>query len=287
MVKFICYLILFLSFTSCQNTNNEPNTPKTLSEVPSRSDEPKSLVFQVKKIAQKEGNCEEENSICITIEVDLPIANEGRVGVAQTINTTIQTFLVKTLDFGEAEASKNINIDTAIANIIKEFGIARKENPEGYPFWKFTIGASITYQDEKLVSIRFDTYANTGGAHPNGWMDFLNFDTQTGKLLDNSDLIKDKKGLTILAEKKFRAYHKLEPNINLADAGFEFQYLHTKGTEEPKEEDIGVFALPKVIGIDKDKLILCYNSYDIAAYVVGPTILEIPLSEVNTFLNIE
>lgn len=287
MVKFICYLILFLAFTSCQNTNPEPTNPKVLSQVPSRSEEPKSLSFQVKKIAKKDGNCEGENASCITIDIDLPVANEGKNGVAQTINTTIQTFLVKTLDFGEAEASRNSNIDTAVANIIKEFNIARKENPEGYPLWGFTIGTSIGYQSAQLVSIQFDTYANTGGAHPNGWMDFLNFDAQTGKLLDHSDLITDKKGLTILAEKKFRAYHKLEPNSNLAEAGFEFQYLHTKGTEEPKDEDIGVFALPKVIGIDKDKLILCYNSYDIAPYVVGPTILEIPLSEVNTFLNLE
>lgn len=285
MAKFICSFILLVSFISCQNTvpNSSNNTAPEITD--NSSDDTKLLSFNTQKSTQKHGDCTGEAAACATVAVDVLVADGGKAGVAQTINETIKTFLVKTLDFGESEAAKNSNVDSAVANVIKEFNIYRKDSPNGYPVWEFTIGAAVGYQNDQLVSMQFDTYASTGGAHPNGWSNFLNFDVQTGKLLDQSDLIKDKKGLTALAEKKFRVYHELEPDDNLAEAGFEFQYLHTVGTEDAKDENRNIFALPKQIGIHKDKLILCYNAYEIAAYVVGPTVLEIPLTEVSMFLN--
>jgi len=286
MAKYLSFILaISLFFVSCGDSSSNTTTPPDETIDASLNNTKEALSFKVEKITKKEGDCKGEDDPCATVEVDQPIAKGGEDGVAQAINETINTFLAKTLDFGEAEANKNNNLNDAVAQVIEEFNLYRKDVPDGYPVWEFIIGAKVAHQTENLISIQFDTYANTGGAHPNGSTAYLNFDPNTGKLLDNTDLIKDKKGLTALAQTKFRAYHKLGPNDDLIDAGFEFQYLHVEGEEKAKDENIGVFALPNVIGINNGKLVLCYNPYEIAAYVVGPTVLEIPLVEVAAFLN--
>ncbi|MCP4438857.1 MAG: DUF3298 and DUF4163 domain-containing protein [Aureispira sp.] len=284
-LSFILAISLFL--ISCGDSSSNTTAPPKERLDASLNNTNPALSFKIDKVTKKEGDCDKEDAPCVVVDVDVPVAIGGEDGVAQAINENIKTLLVKTLDFGEAEANKNADINAAVANVVEEFNAYRKDVPDGYPLWEFAIASKVTHQSKKLVSIQFDTYANTGGAHPNSWMDCLNFDANTGKLLDNTALIKDKKGLTTLAETKFRAHHELGPNDDLVDAGFEFQYLHIEGEEEANDKNTGVFALPNTIGINNGKLLLCYNAYDIAAYVVGPTVLEIPLAEVEAFLNMQ
>ena len=112
-------------------------------------------------------------------------------------------------------------------------------------------------------------YTDTGGAHGNDNITFLNFNPENGKLFSNKELINNFDGFKTLAESYFLDHMKNE------DSDIEELFFGKP------------FQLPKNIGFNDKGIILLYNVYEIASYNQGYTEFFIPKEKAKAFLNIE
>lgn len=100
---------------------------------------------------------------------------------------------------------------------------------------------------------------------------FLNFDPTTGKQYSQEELFTPE--FTDFIEDIFRKEQNIPAEENINSTGFWF------------END--TFHLPENIGFEEEKVILIYNSYEIAPYAAGDIYMEIPIEEVRPFLQIQ
>ena len=137
----------------------------------------------------------------------------------------------------------------------------------------FTMGTSV--------------YAFTGGAHPNGYVRYLNFDVRTGELLTWPSLVKPDKvqALTDYAEAVFRKSNDLQPGAELTAAGHYFTQTDADGYPFGAVAE-GEFRLSNEFRLTEKHLILYYNSYEIAPYVMPPVELNLPLDDCRQYLNL-
>lgn len=214
----------------------------------------------------------------LEIKIDY-VQAKGEHPIAQKFNQMILDTLKNRLnDYGGESSNMDLpklSLDSCVRiaqknyqKITEEMGESESNN------WSIELTATLNKNTEKLICVALSAYTYTGGAHPNTYVEYLNFSPLTQKNLSKAELIADENGLKTVAEAAFRKHwagqlEDWKPTQPLSDAGFEF--------------DNG-FSLPQQIGFQGDSLVLFYNTYEVAAYVVGSTDLYLPLSEVSKFL---
>ncbi len=136
--------------------------------------------------------------------------------------------------------------------------------------WEALIDGEVTYQSPEITCIAVNSYLNTGGAHGNMNISFLNFNSQTGEILQIEDYIKNRKDFLKLVESHF----DLEIEKKLDEDNFNDYFF---GDD---------FQLPENIGFSDEGIILLYNVYEIAPYSKGITEFTIPFEEVLQYIKI-
>ncbi|MBC7884191.1 MAG: DUF3298 domain-containing protein [Saprospiraceae bacterium] len=207
------------------------------------------------------------------------IASGSTVVLIRGINDTLETYLKSSLvgiaamdpdQFDNyvlfSEDSLCQLIATAHEEQVKEFPDALSNN------WSIDIYMDAVFTNEKVATLSYSESTYLGGAHPNYFTHFLNFDKSTGKTLRFSDLIKDEKKFIQLAEAAFRAYQELNDNQDLEEAGYFF--------------DQGIFYLPQNFAITSEGLYFYYNPYEAGAYALGPLEYTIPFSELSELIDL-
>lgn len=185
---------------------------------------------------------------------------------ATAINTTIKDSICAGLNLND---NKNVvTIQDAVKNFESQYNAFKNEFPDTQLAWEATVDGEVTYQSPQIISVALNTYANAGGAHGNSYINLLNFNAETGKLLTLNNIINDVEGFTKLVNIYFNKTIEDEGN----DTGAYFMD--------------GEFTLPEQIGFSDEGLILLYNTYEIASYAQGITEFEIPFSEVDGFLKV-
>ena len=201
----------------------------------------------------------DENAI---IEINAPRA-EGDESVSNAINSTIENLIVNTISFSE-----DSNSEASLSDAIKKFDsiyVAFKDNfEENSLAWESIIDSEVTYQSPEIICVAINSYLNTGGAHGNMNISFLNFNSQTGEILQNEDLFKSEKEFIEIA----KTYFNIEMQESSVDSNFD-DYFFGDG-----------FHLPTNIGFSDEGVILLYNVYEIASYSEGITEFTIPFEKV-------
>ena len=136
--------------------------------------------------------------------------------------------------------------------------------------WELKTQADTVYTSAKALTVRMETYAYTGGAHPNSNLALYMFDRETGHTLSMSDLVSDTTALLDVVEQAFRRQQELMPQTNLEEHGY---FLRD-----------GRFFLPANIGMSRTGMVFCYNPYEIAAYAVGPIEVTVPYAQLSGIL---
>ncbi len=224
--------------------------------------------------------CEEDVSISFTeqsiesknnahITINYPKA-EGNEAVADRINKTVENFLANEINMSE-KRNKNLTLDEAVKGFDTEYKRFKDDFNDSTQEWEALIESEINYESEHIICIAVNSYLDTGGAHGNSHISFLNFDKKTGNRLTQSDIIKDQQGLKQLAKPYLEKMTKPMSN----DEDIENLFFG---------ED---FQLPETIGFNSEGLILLYNVYEIASYAQGVTEFTIPYKDVQPFLAIE
>lgn len=139
--------------------------------------------------------------------------------------------------------------------------------------WELKSKADTTFTNPKLLTVQFESYTYTGGAHPNSNVSLYTFDRQTGRSLTLNDLVADTTALLSAVEQAFRADQKLQPQDNLEERGYFLQN--------------GRFPLPASVGMGREGMIFYYNPYEVAAYAVGPIELTVPYARLKNVLRDE
>lgn len=251
--KYLQLLLFSILFVACKN---EPK----VEEVP--------LEFEKVSVVKKSGEgCLTDDFNCSIISLDLPLA-KGPGEVSEKINLRIREH-VFSLAYSE-EPSQAPDYE----EFAKEFIINKKkvetEFGESVP-WRAIVTGEVISETENLLSIAVSSEIFTGGAHGYASTSFFNFDPNTGAVYSHEDIFTPE--FTAFAEKAFRERYDIPEADPINSTGLWF------------EEE--TFHLPINIGIDTEKVILIYNSYEVASYAEGDFRLEFPLEDVAPFLKLE
>lgn len=240
------FLICILAFAACAQ-------PKTKDE--------NVLEFSTKTFEKEV--CVEDD--CSKVSISYPLASGNPV--AQNINSEIEKQLLAYFQ-GDTVA---LDLEQSAAVFLNSYEEFKEEFPDAPGAWTEEINAQVSYESENTISIQFDEFNFSGGAHPNSSQYFLNFDRGTGLLLTKDQVIFDHDKMLMLAELAFRKFHKVEDSVALEEDGRFF--LPETG-----------FFLPNAIGYRKGKFVLSYIPYEIGPYVLGYTELEFAMKEVKGFV---
>ena len=204
---------------------------------------------------------------CPSVRVAIPEADES-TALGKGVNQALREEVIEWLDYDETRDA------SGIAEAIEAFGAGfqeiRRQFPDEAIGWEANIEGLISYEDDRLLTLKLETYIFTGGAHGLATTRYLNFDKSTGEELSNEELFADVSALENLAEKAFREAKGIPPGAGINDTGFMF------------EDDR--FNLPENMGFTPAGLELLYNPYEVASYADGPISLVLPLERVRPLL---
>ena len=114
-----------------------------------------------------------------------------------------------------------------------------------------------------------------GGAHPNQWSRWMNFDFATGRLLGKDEVFKPEAKAEIeavLLDKLLQQQAALYPDETLKT----LEDLQAKGFLQ-----LTPMYIPDNFLLAKDKVLFLFNRYDIAPYSAGEIVLEVPYGEIG------
>ena len=197
------------------------------------------------------------------VEINIPKA-EGNSDLANTINYKIENHIANMLNFSEDDTD-SITLNDAVNKFDAEYKAFKNDFEESALVWEALFDGEVTYQSAEIISIAINGYLNTGGAHGNMNVTFLNFNPKTGHVLTFDDVFTNKEDLT-KAIKPFFDKETKPSNIS---------YFFGKE-----------FHLPENIGFSDEGVILLYNVYEIAPYSKGITEFTIPFEEVLQYIKI-
>jgi hypothetical protein len=226
---------------------------------------PISLEFEMKEFQQKA--CKGLN--CSEVNIKFPVFTQ-EIESSSILNNLIEEKIIKLIEVNEE--IKSSNIEEAATNFLDSY-IEFMDLFESNQEWEIKVAARVIFQNSQLMSIEFETYSFTGGAHPNNNRQYLNFDKIENQLLDNESLVLDKSDLLHLVESKFREIHEIEEGVSLKETNMFFL-----------EKD-SIFFLPAAIGFEMDSVVFYYNPYEIGPYVIGGTEIKFPKEELKGVLN--
>lgn len=158
MRLYIPWYALLMLWSSCQTTDPRSNS---------------NLDLEMRKLEKKA--CQDES--CAGVLLNYPYALGERES-AEKLNDHIEQQLVMYLD-DEQASTEVTSLDSGVSLFFSSFLDYAKES-EITEQWQVTVNANENYQDTDLVSILFDNYSYKGGAHPNSFQMFLNFDKKIG-----------------------------------------------------------------------------------------------------------
>jgi len=171
------------------------------------------------------------------------------------------------------EQSKSL--DTVSEDFYKAF-LANAKDMEalGYrpqPF-ELIVEASYVESLKGLIVVRILVMEYTGGAHPNTFVSFWNYDLAKQKELQIFDIVKKEKlkELETIAEPYFKKLKGIKDGETYTEAGYFW--------------DTNKFQLPENFGSGINGLIFHYNQYEIASYAIGQTEFTIPWEELKGIL---
>lgn len=224
------------------------------------------------------------------LSIDYSFLTEEGDSIAKLINRKAQGEFL-----GEAYASLHpeVAIDSFKNVYLREY---RKEVEPLYladrakaapedetPAWYNQTYSLLTFWDEGhggALHVSATYFVDMGGAHPNQWSRWLNFDFESGKLLTKEDVFQASAQSDIeqlLLEKLICLQAEQHPEEKVASLE-DLQHLGFL--------QMTPMYIPENFLLGKDALMFLFNRYDIAPYSAGEIVIEIPYEEIGPYLKL-
>lgn len=217
-----------------------------------------------KNYTQKSANCriKNDNDACAIVRIDYPffVSGLGTLSSTQLNHYITQNHLM----VEHANDKKAVGVEKYAKKFIDDYLEYIKDDQATSGHWEQSKKIQVTFLNEKVLSLQDTEDGYTGGAHGFSDTQLSTLNLRTGKKLRLNDILRKNthRKLVRIAEQHFRKLHNLSKRQSLAKAGFDF--------------DKNQFALNKNFAVLKQGIVFYYNSYEIAAYVMGATQLFIP-----------
>lgn len=252
--NFIFCLLATAIFVACNSENKHHNTT---------SAEPDTLTYHFDTIkASSKYKVTDQRAVGTT---------SATIIYPEFENQKLNTYLEKEVSgFNSGEPKKASTYQEIADDYIRvydEFYLQNK-NSERPTFWYLNIKINVVNQEKGYIALACLGSDFSGGAHPNSYIRYLNYDPQTDQPLTLESWIAPEKRVELLklAESIFRKNENLAPAESLAGRYF---------FENDK------FALAQNFYVSKKGLVFLYNPYEIKPYVAGTTELLIPFGQLK------
>ena len=202
------------------------------------------------------------------IDINYPQA-VGKEPIAKNINEVIEHTIATDMNITDPE-EKKMSIKEAAAQFDQEFKKFKTDFQDSAQQWEVKVDGDVVFESANVISVVIDSYIDTGGAHGNSVVTYLNFNPQTGALLEENDLLKKPSEFKTIAEKAFKEQTK------------------PKDTDETMEDFFfgEEFQLPANMGFSQEGFVLLYNNYEIASYAQGTTKIILPYEKIKDQLKV-
>jgi hypothetical protein len=219
------------------------------------------LAYTYKSAGGEAKACEE----CSYIEVNYPVFKNDNA-----LNRAIEQKILSNLESYDNTGHKKSNdFETQLKNIADSAFKADSGSEEQSPPTTYELSINIILQGQGLIVFAVNEEFS-GGAHPNTVETYINWNTTTDKPILLNSLFRDnyKSDFTKTAEQIFRKNEKIKDNEPLSNYNFEND----------------TFAVNNNFRITPIGICFLYNTYEIQAYVEGPTELLIPYTQIKSLL---
>ena len=222
--------------------------------------------------------------------VDYTYLNEEGDSIAQLINRAIQR---EFLGEAFAQSAPEVAVDSFKNDYLRTF---HQETGELYqtdldkhgadsniPQWYNQTYSLVTFVDEGqagTVIASANYYVDMGGAHPNQWSRWMNFDFETGQLLTREAVFQPsaKEDIErVLFDKLLLHVGEQYPDETLST----LEDLQQKGYLQ-----LTNIYIPDNFLLRKEGISFLFNRYDIAPYAAGEIVIDVPYGEIGHCLSI-
>ena len=197
----------------------------------------------------------------------------------ETVNEKINNFLSSSLlsyYTSDEDESAYSSVNALMENFIEgyKFDIVRDSaNYDEYvPQYEYGSTTKIFYNSDYLLALIKTDYSYLGGAHPNTFIDYLNFDLATGEIIKLNDILKPgyEGKLNKIGEEKFKELYQLSDSLTYEEQGFWIE----------NEE----FQLNNNFLLSKSGISFLFNSYEIAPYAFGAPEVYISFDDIKDLI---
>lgn len=228
---------------------------------------------------------EDASSPFCDFSIDYTYLDEEGDSIATLVNRTVQGEFL-----GDAYASLTPEeaVDSFMSVYIRDY---RRETGELYqadkakvaseeeiPDWYNQTYSMVTFIEEGhggTINVSANMFVDTGGAHPNQWSQWLNFDFESGKLLTKDDVF--------LTSAKTDIERMLLDHLIVMQAAF-YPDETLKTLEDLQQKgflQLTNMYIPDNFLLRKEGVSFLFNRYDIAPYSAGEIVIEIPYEEIG------
>lgn len=232
---------------------------------------------------------EGDNSPYCDFSIDFTYLNEED-SVAVLMNHTIQREFLG-LDY--EMLAPEIAVDSFKNTYLRDYRMemapifekerANASSEDEIPAWFSQTYNLVTFAEEGrsgIINATANYFVDMGGAHPNQWARWINFDFMTGRMLAKDEVFHLEASAdieTILLNKLIRMQAEAHPDMqvnsleDLQNMGF---LQHTN------------IFIPDNFLVSKRAMLFLFNRYDIAPYSEGEIVIEVPYEEIGHYLKI-
>jgi hypothetical protein len=258
----IGYNLLFISLLSCNKVtkfSSEKNLDLNKDSV---------------KIDWSKGKYSLTKTKSVEANVFYELFSTPTLPVQDTINTKVLYFLNAAFDHVLNSSHTTIktyeDVKEACNRFEQAYNVFSKENNSEVP-WNLELHIAISKPFNEIVTLEVSEYSFLGGAHGNGTINYYNYTIPDGKLLALKDLFPDINQLNKIAEEYFRKQH-MQGDMTAGFNEYEFEFENNR------------FSVNENFRLTTNGLQILYNTYEIAPYVLGDQLIEIPWERVQPLL---
>lgn len=253
MQKLFTYSLLMTWLWGCNSTPSDSGNPSS------------PFAYEKITMVRTYQDCTPDSSDCTYIRFEFPQFTNAVGSVRDSLTAFIKQQFVDSI-------ASVYDPDSLQQQFLKEYERTKNEIEHYDQTWTLDRTIEVLHQNAKWITLELNDYAYTGGAHPNGYTEYTMFDKTDGHRLTLADFF-DETGiqkLTALGEKEFRKVRAINPNMQLSDAGFDFN------------DDR--FSLSQNFYINDEGIVFQYNAYEVGPYVLGETTITLPASQFMKWL---
>lgn len=227
----------------------------------------KSIVdYRIESIDEQMGPCTGTDTLkrCLTFQVEYPVVTGG---ISDSLHAKLNQNILSDITNSYFLSEEPVNFEDLKSNLQSDFEGLLKDFPDYENNWSVEVISDILHQDSLFISVATTITSYTGGAHSNYMQSYRSYDLRTGEAVTLDDLFNPgyKEELNQVAEIEFRMDKEIPPEESLQEQGYWF------------ENDR--FQLNQNFAVINKSLVFYFNAYEIAPYAMGPTELELKLTD--------